>query len=46
MGPKFSRLVTLDEENQPTKSRNTSIVWSRDKSKMSYLFHKAQDPQI
>ena len=46
MDPKLSRVVTQDEGNPPAKSRATSIVWSRDKSKLFYLhFHKAQGPQ-
>ena len=46
MDPKFSRVVTQDEGNPPTKSRDTSIVLSRDKSKIFCLhFHKAQGPQ-
>ena len=31
MDPKLSRMVTQDERNQSTKSRDTSILWSRDK---------------
>ena len=46
MDPKLSRVVTQDEETSPTKSRETSIKWSRDKSKIFYLhFHKVQNPQ-
>ena len=46
MDSKLSRVVTQDEENPPIKSRDTSIVWSRDKSKIFCLpFHKAQGPQ-
>ena len=46
MDPKLSRGVTQDEGNPPTKSRDTSIVWSHDKSKIFCLhFHKAQGPQ-
>ena len=37
---------TQDEGNPPTKLRDTSIVWSHDKSKIFCLqFHKAQGPQ-
>ena len=43
---KLSRMVIQDEGNPPTKSRDTSIVWSHDKSKIFCLhFHKAQGPQ-
>ena len=43
---KLSRVVTQGEGTPPTKSRNRSIKWSRDKSKMFHLyFHKAQRPQ-
>ena len=46
MNPKFSRVVTQDEGNPPTKSSDTSIVWSHDKSKIFSLhFHKAEGPQ-
>ena len=46
MDPKLSRVVTQDEVNPPTKSRDTSIVWSRDTSKIFCLhFHKAKGPQ-
>ena len=46
MDHKLSRVVTQDDENAPTKSRDTSIVWSHDKSKIFCLhFHKAQGPQ-
>ena len=46
MSPKLSRVVTLDETTPLTKSRNTSIKWSRDKSKIFYFhFHKAQGPE-
>ena len=31
MDPKLSRVVTQDERTPPTKSRDTSISWSRDK---------------
>ena len=31
MNPKLTRVVTLDEEASPTKPRDTSISWSRDK---------------
>ena len=31
MDPKLSRMVTQDERNQSTESRDTSILWSRDK---------------
>ena len=41
MGPKRSRGVTYDDRNLPTKSCDTSIVWSRDKSEIFCLhFHK------
>ena len=33
MDPKLSRVVTQDEGTSPTKSRDTSTTWSRDKSK-------------
>ena len=43
---KLSRMVIQDEGNPPTKSRDTSIVWSHDKSKIfCFHFHKAQGPQ-
>ena len=46
MDLKLSRLVTQDEGIPPTKSRDTPITWSRDKSKTLYLhFHKAYGPQ-
>ena len=46
MDPKLSRIVTQDEQTPLTKSRNTLIKWSRDKSKMFHLhFHKAQGLQ-
>ena len=46
MDPKLNRLVTLDEGTPPTKSRDISTTWSRDKSKTLYLhFHKAYGPQ-
>ena len=46
MDPKLSRVVTQDERTPPTKSRDKSNKWSRDKSKIFYLyFHKAQGPQ-
>ena len=46
MDPKLNRLVTLDEGTPPTKSRDISTTWSRDKSKALYLnFHKAYGPQ-
>ena len=49
MDPKLSREgggVTQDEGNPPTKSLDTSIVWSLEKSKIFCLhFHKAQGPQ-
>ena len=45
MDPKLSGVVTLDDEKPPIKSRDTSIVWSRDKSKVfCFPFHKAQSP--
>ena len=31
MDPKLSRVVTYDEKTPSTKSRDTSIWWSRDK---------------
>ena len=31
IGTKPSRIVTYDEETQPTKSGDTSTSWSRDK---------------
>ena len=46
MDPQLSRLVTLDEGTPPTKSRDISTAWSRDKSKTLYIhFHKAYEPQ-
>ena len=46
MDPKLSRLVTQDKEISPTKSSESSIKWSRDKSKIFYLhFHTVQGPQ-
>ena len=46
MDPKLSKVVTEHERNLPIKSRDTSVVWSRDKSKIFCLhFHKAQGPQ-
>ena len=45
--PKLSRLVTQDEGTSPTKSRDTSITWSCDKSKTLYLYiHKAYEPKL
>ena len=41
---KLSRVVTYDEWTLPTKSRDTSIKFSRDKSKLYYLqFHIMQN---
>ena len=41
MNPKLGRTVTYDEGIPPTKSRDISVKWSRDKYKTSYLhFHK------
>ena len=37
MYPKLSRLVTYDEGTSPTKLRDASITWSRDKSKTFYV---------
>ena len=31
MYPKLSRVVTSDESTPPTKSRDTLVLWSRDK---------------
>ena len=46
MEPKLSRVVTQGEGTPPTKLRNRSIKWSRDKSKIFHLyFHKTQGPQ-
>ena len=46
MDLKLRRGATKDEGNPPTKSRDTSVVWSHDKSKIFCLhFHKAQGPQ-
>ena len=42
MDPKRSRVVTQNQRNPPTKSRDISIVWSRDKSQD---LDEAQDPQ-
>ena len=45
MDPKLSTVVTQDKGTPPTKSRDTSIMWSRDISKTLYLhIHKAHDP--
>ena len=45
MDPKVSKVAT--SRKPLIKSRDTSIVWSRDKSKIFSLhFHKAQGPQI
>ena len=38
MDPKLSRVVTQDEENAPTKSRDTSLIFCLN-------FHKAQRRQ-
>ena len=44
--PKFSRVVTQDDKTPSKNSRDTSIVWSRNKSKIFYLyFHKTQGPE-
>ena len=46
MDLKLSQLVTQDEGTPTTKSRDTSISWSRDKQKTFYFhFHKAYGPQ-
>ena len=46
MDPKQSRVVTQDEENAPTNSRDTSVVWLHGKSKIfCHYFNKAQGPQ-
>ena len=46
MDAKLSRVVSQDEETSLTKSRDTSIKWSPDKSNIFYLhFHKAQGLQ-
>ena len=46
MDSKLNRVVTQDERNPPIKSRDSSIVWSRDKSTIFCLhFHKAQGSQ-
>ena len=46
MEPKLSSLVTWDKGTPPTKSSDTSITWSRDKSKTLYLhIHKVHGPQ-
>ena len=46
MYPKLSRVVTQDAGTPTTKSRNTSILWSRGKQKALYFpFHKAYGPQ-
>ena len=46
MDTKLSRVVTQDERNPPTKSLDTLIVCSPNKSKIFYLhFQKAQGPQ-
>ena len=43
---KLSRVVTLDEENPPRKSRDTLTKWSCDKQKIVYLhFRKTCGPQ-
>ena len=44
--PKLIRVMTQGEGTPSTKSRNRSIKWSGDKSKIFRLcFHKAQGPQ-
>ena len=44
MDPKLNRPVTQDEGTSPTKSRDNSIAWSRDKQKTLYFhFHKVSD---
>ena len=46
LDPKFSWVMTQDVRNPPIQSCGTSIVWSRDKSKVFCLyFQKAQGPQ-
>ena len=46
MDPKLSSVLTQDGKIPPTKSSNTLIVWSHDKSKIFYLHcHEAQGPQ-
>ena len=46
MNPKLSSVVTKDAGSPPTKSCNTSITWSRDKSKTFYIhIHKAHGLQ-
>ena len=46
MEPKFNSLVTWDKGTPPTKSSDTSITWSRDKSKTLHLhIHKVHEPQ-
>ena len=46
MDPKLYSVVTQDEVTSTTKSRDTSVPWSRDKSQKLYLqFHKASGSQ-
>ena len=46
MDPKLSRVITYDMETPPAKSRDTSITWSSEKSKMFCLhIHKVYGPQ-
>ena len=42
MRPELGSVLNLNEGAPPKKSRDTSIVWSREKSKLSYfLKHRA-----
>ena len=46
MCTKLSRVVIYDEGTPPTNSRDTSMAWSREKSKPSYPHnHRAYGPQ-
>ena len=46
MDPKINRVVTKDEGTSPTKSHDTSTVWSRGKLKKLHLhFHNAYGPE-
>ena len=46
MYPKLRSVVTLDDGTPPTKSRDSSTTWSRDKSNTLYLhFHKVYGSQ-
>ena len=38
--PKLGRVLNQDEGTRPKKSRDSLIVWSREKSKPSYFLNK------